>query len=293
MDEVLHFAEQLIEKNAKPDIVRDYYRDKNQILFGSLSDVITEYMFENQGLARELESLKTYRTSPLEEALKSEFLRVLSPFCQIPSTPWTFDEFCEVALHTIQNHENECRIDIARFRSNRKKIANKIKDMRHADIVSENSRVRIDQIKKRLAEIEIPLAESRKKIVELDRKNLKIRSQLVQSQRALEEKNEKLNKTLERKTNAFKNNRELRNSKTVTLDAIEDVNDKLRTRKLTQRFGNHANSNDIGTVIALRQTISELKRENEVLKENKKNSIIDRIKVQQREYLHNLIAMHA
>jgi hypothetical protein len=293
MDAVLGFAEQLIEKSSKPEILREYYKEKNHILFGSLADLITEYQLDNQRLTRELELLRASHSNSLEESLRREFIQMLSPICQMPDAAMTLDEYCNMALSAIENHEKQCRIDIERFRSNRKKISNKIKEMKHPDREPRSFGIGIEQLKQRLTEVEAIIAEYRKQVVELEQQNAKAKSELVQFDSLLEEKKDKLSKTLNSKRISLRNNKEINDSRACVIDSLRDVSHKLHGRKMGQRFGNFANSKDIGTIIELRSSISELEGENEVLKESKKKSIIDRIKIQQREVLRNFVAIHA
>jgi hypothetical protein len=57
-------AEQLIQSRADAKIVHQYFKDKSQILFGSLSDPITQYQRENRDLRKQFETAK--QTKPTD-----------------------------------------------------------------------------------------------------------------------------------------------------------------------------------------------------------------------------------
>jgi hypothetical protein len=268
-----------------------YYKAKNKILFRSLSDLITDYQLENQRLSGKLELLRAPNSIPLEESVKRMILQMLSRFCQVPSSVTTFDAYCDFTMRAIKEHISESRTDIARCRSNKKKIAHKTKEMKHANLEAQHSRMQIGQLTLSLTEVETLHDEQRKIIVEQERTNTEIKSTIFVLESAVAANKGQLNDALKRKSLALENNKILKGSKTATIVTINEVECKLQAKKMDQRFGNTVKSEDIDKVIELRKIVSQLNYENELLRESKKNSIIDLLRLDQREYLHKLIAV--
>jgi hypothetical protein len=283
MEELLRVAEQMIEAHADVETVRQYFKAKNQIVFGPLADPIARYQRANQDLKQQLEAVQKTVPHDLPSFVRAEFVKIFATFDR-PLIPG--QDLCEWALETLHGHEIEKRIEIERFRSNRPKFEAKIDRLRQSKPKRRKELPDIEQQQKSLRKCCTELTQNRRRLKIVRKENESLGAECTRRAHEANDTARRLRLLSENKRTAQKRLREQRSLKTDLQTAAKKVADEIQTTKLIQRFGTLVRSpvhkSRVDLIVSLRREVDELRRNGEELASKKKLLMIDRIRDSQR-----------
>ena len=286
MEKVLAVAEQLIETSAPEDTKTKYITAKNKILFGSLAPVITRYQTENHDMVKEIESMRETESMTLHDLTERAITDIIGQFGKEPEDEPTIDGLCRSLQSALTQREKQIRLDIERFRSNKVKYEQKIKEKKHQQLPPSNKyEGNVESTAKELAEVQNALKDATEQIRDVTQQNIALMTQNKMMISQIKASQPRISELTPRRGELEAKVANMINVRDTIVQSLAEATNKVVKTKLTQRFGTSvmsSNHSKAERLLELRKEVDRLTALNATLEQQKKALMISQIRDSQR-----------